>query len=165
MPKVAHMERDRARVQTQVICFQNLGLGKWCFPKDRCFPTCVCYTVLCLVTQSCPTLFNPVDCSPPGSSVHGDSPGKNTGVGFHALLQGFNPWGGKIPWKKAWQHTLVFLPGESPWTEEPGGLQSTGLKRIRQTKQLSTAQSIQIVAYSSINKLVFTYVDCHITVV
>ena len=38
--------------------------------------------------QSCPTLCNPVDCSPLGSSVHGDSPGKNTGVGCHALLQG-----------------------------------------------------------------------------
>ena len=31
---------------------------------------------------------DPMDCSPPGSSVHGDSPGKNTGVGCHALLQG-----------------------------------------------------------------------------
>ena len=29
-----------------------------------------------------------MDCSPPGSSVHGNSPGKNTGVGCHALLQG-----------------------------------------------------------------------------
>ena len=29
------------------------------------------YAVLCLVAQSCPTLFNPMDCSPPGSSVHG----------------------------------------------------------------------------------------------
>ena len=50
----------------------------------------VCYScaVLCLVTQSCPTLCHPVDCSSPGSSVHGDSPGKNTGVGGHALLQG-----------------------------------------------------------------------------
>ncbi|CAN0465107.1 unnamed protein product [Rangifer tarandus platyrhynchus] len=38
--------------------------------------------------QSGPTLCDPVDCSPPGSSVHGDSPGKNTGVGCHALLQG-----------------------------------------------------------------------------
>ena len=37
--------------------------------------------------QSCPTPCNPVECSPPGSSVH-DSPGKNTGVGCHALLQG-----------------------------------------------------------------------------
>ena len=44
--------------------------------------------VLCLVTQ----LFcNPMDCSPPGSSVHGDSPGKNTGVGCHALLQEIFP--------------------------------------------------------------------------
>ena len=32
--------------------------------------------------------FNPMDCSPPGSSIHGDSPGKNTGLGCHALLQG-----------------------------------------------------------------------------
>ena len=39
------------------------------------------YTVLHLVAQSCPTLCNPVDCSPSGSSVHGDTPGKNTRVG------------------------------------------------------------------------------------
>ena len=26
------------------------------------------------------------------------------------------------PWRRAWKPTLVFLPGESPWTEEPGGL-------------------------------------------
>ena len=47
--------------------------------------------VLCLVTQSCPTLWDPMDCSPPGSFVHGDSPGKNTGVGCHALFQGIFP--------------------------------------------------------------------------
>ena len=38
--------------------------------------------------QSCLTLCDPMDCSLPGSSVHRDSPGKNTGVGRHALLQG-----------------------------------------------------------------------------
>ena len=43
---------------------------------------------------------------------------------------GFDPWLGKIPWRRAWQPTPVFLPGESPWTEEPGGLQSTGLPRV-----------------------------------
>ena len=43
---------------------------------------------MCLVAQSCLTLQDPMDCSPSGSSVHGDSPGKNTGVGCHALLQG-----------------------------------------------------------------------------
>ena len=46
------------------------------------------HCVLCLVTQLCPTLCDPMDCSPSGSSVHGDSLGKNTGVGCHALLQG-----------------------------------------------------------------------------
>ena len=48
-------------------------------------------TNACLVAQSCPTLCDPMDYSPPGSSVHGDSPGKNTGVGCHALLQGIFP--------------------------------------------------------------------------
>ena len=47
--------------------------------------------VPCLVAQSCLTLCDPMDCSPPGSSVDGDSPGKNTGVGCHALLQGIFP--------------------------------------------------------------------------
>ena len=43
--------------------------------------------VCVLVTQS-PTLCDPKDCSPPGPFVHGDSPGKNTGVGCHSLLRG-----------------------------------------------------------------------------
>ena len=37
---------------------------------------CVC---VCLVAQWCPTLCNPVDCSQPGTSIHGNSPGKNNG--------------------------------------------------------------------------------------
>ena len=44
-----------------------------------------------LVTQACPTLWDPMDYSPPGSSVHGDSPRKNTGMGCHALFQGIFP--------------------------------------------------------------------------
>ena len=49
---------------------------------------------------------------------------------------GFNPWVRKIPWKRKWQPTPVFLPGESPWTEEPGGLQPIGSQRVRHTEQL-----------------------------
>ena len=37
------------------------------------------------------TLCNPMVCSLPGSSIHGDSPGKNTEVGCHALFQGIFP--------------------------------------------------------------------------
>ena len=42
---------------------------------------------------------------------------------------GFNPYVGKIPWRRKRQPTPVFLPGESSRTEEPGGLQFTGLQR------------------------------------
>ena len=35
-----------------------------------------------------------------------------------------------IPWRRAWQPPPVFLPGESPWTEEPGGVQSMGLQKV-----------------------------------
>ena len=55
------------------------------------------YIIVCLVTQSCPTFCNPMDCSPPGSSVHGDSPGKHTGVDCHALLQRIFPTQGSNP--------------------------------------------------------------------
>ena len=33
-------------------------------------------------------------------------------------------------WRRAWGYTLVFLPGESPWTEQPGKLQSMGSQRV-----------------------------------
>ena len=44
---------------------------------------------------------------------------------------GFDPWIGKIPWRRAWQPIPVFFPRESPWTEEPGGLQPMGSQRVR----------------------------------
>ena len=52
---------------------------------------------VCLVAQLGLTLWDPMDCSPPGSSVHGYSPGKNIAVGHHALLQGIFPTQGSIP--------------------------------------------------------------------
>ena len=47
--------------------------------------------MLCLVAQLCPVLCDPMNCSPLSSSVHGDSPGKNTGVDCQALLQEIFP--------------------------------------------------------------------------
>ena len=55
------------------------------------FPAYMLYAVLGLVAQLHLTLCDPMDCGPPGSSVHGHSPNKNTGVGCHALLQGIFP--------------------------------------------------------------------------
>ena len=74
-------------VTTYLFILRLYGIN---FPKWK-------HAVLCLVAQSCLTLCDPTDCSPPGSSVHGDSPGKNTRVGCHALLQGLFPTQGLNP--------------------------------------------------------------------
>ena len=57
----------------------------------------VSHAVMCLVAQSFLTLCNPKDCHLPGSTVHGDSSGSNTGVNSHALLQGIFPTQGSNP--------------------------------------------------------------------
>ena len=67
---------------------------------------------VCLVTQSCPTVCGPLDCRPPGSSVHEDSPGKNTGVGCHAFLTGDFPNLGMEPRSPTLQ--VDSLPSETP---------------------------------------------------
>ena len=79
--------------------------------------------------------------------------GKNTRAGRHALLQGdllnpgiestsltspavidgrpgFDPWVGKIPWRRKCQTHSSIVAWRIPWTEEPGGLQSTGSQRV-----------------------------------
>ena len=62
--------------------------------RDEMFFVSCCVV---LVAQSRLTLCDPMDYSPPGSSVHGDSPGKNTGVGCHALFQRLFPTQGSNP--------------------------------------------------------------------
>ena len=56
--------------------------------------------LMCCAVLNCSVVSNslhPMDCSHPGSCVHGDSPGKNTGAGCHALLQGIFPAQGSRP--------------------------------------------------------------------
>ena len=62
-------------------------------------------------------------CSPPGSSVHGDSPGKNTGVGCHALLQRDLPKPGIKPMSPA-------LEADSLLSESPGKPKNTGVGNL-----------------------------------
>ena len=90
-----------------------------------------------LVAQSCLTLCDPMNCRPPGSSVHGIFHGKNTGVGCHFLLQGSFPTQGSNPCLSCllhlhWQTDSIPLrhlgsPTKlSPTTTEPV-LQSLGV--------------------------------------
>ena len=51
---------------------------------------------------------------------------------------GFYPWVGKIPWRRKWQHTPVFLPGKSHGERHPVSYSPWGHQRVRQylaTKQ------------------------------
>ena len=59
--------------------------------------TCYYKVYGCVLSCSVVIFCSPKDCSPPGFSVHGDSPGKNTGVGCHAILQGIFPIQGSNP--------------------------------------------------------------------
>ena len=56
---------------------------------------------------------------------------KNPSANVGDMRCSFDPWVGKIFWRRAWQATPVFLPGESPWTEESGGVQFVGSQRVR----------------------------------
>ena len=78
---------------------------------------------LCLVAQSCPTLCDLVDYSPSGSSVHGDSPGKKTGEGCHALLQGIFP-------TQEWNPGPPALQADSLPTEPPGKPKNIGMDSL-----------------------------------
>ena len=54
-----------------------------------------------------------MDCSLPGSPVHGDSPGKNTGMGCHALLQGIFPTQGsnRVSWVSCIGREILYHQG------------------------------------------------------
>ena len=75
-------------------------------------------TFVCLKSlQSCPTLCNPMNCSLAVFPVHGDSPGKNTGVGCHSLLQGIFLTQGSNPGLLHCRKILYHLKHQgSPWT-------------------------------------------------
>ena len=49
----------------------------------------------------------------------------------------FDPWVGKIPWRRKWQPTPIFLAWKIPWTEEHGGLQSMGSQRVGHNLDMS----------------------------
>ena len=67
---------------------------------DGRFSSIIWLQQTCVLSQSRPTLCNPMDCTLPGSSVHG---GKNTRVGCHFLLQGIFPTQGSNSHLLHWQ--------------------------------------------------------------
>ena len=105
------------RINIFIPTFQDSHLAYWstlfCFGRP--------IIIMCLVTQSCPTLWDPMDCNLPGSSVRRDSPGKNTGVGCHALLQRISPTPGIKPRSPTLQADSLpaELPGKPNYHDTP----------------------------------------------
>ena len=84
-------------------CYNNLNLNIiFCYIT----PGQTVFLNLCLVTLSCPNSLQPHDCSPASSFVHGDSPGKNTRVGCHTILQEIFPTQGLNPRLLHWRKIL-----------------------------------------------------------
>ena len=77
----------------------------------------------CNKMQECVWLA--VKCFPSGTS--GKDPTCQRGS---RMRRGINPWVGKIPWRSAWQHTLVFLPGESRGHRSLAGYSPWAHKRV-----------------------------------
>ena len=98
------------RIRCFVFFFFLSGQDSWNQRERKKHLTLLC--VCCgLVAQLCLTLYNPMDYILWGSSVHGDSSGKNTEVVCHALLQGILPTQGLNP--GLW-HCRQIEPPEKP---------------------------------------------------
>ena len=84
-----------------------------------------------------------------------NSPGKNTGMGCHFLLQMvknlFDPWVQKIPQRRKWQPTPVFLPGESHGQRSLVGYSPQGRKESDMTERLHFHFSL------SLSKLIYGF--------
>ena len=72
----------------------------------------------------------------------------------------FDPWVGKIPWRRAWLPTPVFLPGESPWTEGPGGLHPWGRKELDTIEGTEHAWTYRNPAYIWVSFLALVLCKC-----
>ena len=110
LPQVVNLQaaktlgQERTGKQSLAVCTHRLwqtsslwGTPKSGFPgpPDRALQNIS--VLIRSVAQSCPTLCDPMDCSPTRLLCPWDSPGKNTGVGCHALLQGIFPTQGLNP--------------------------------------------------------------------
>ena len=74
------------------------------------------FVLCCAWSLSCVRLFaTPLDCSPPGSSVHGGSPGKSTGMDCHALLQRIFPTQGSNQVSHIAGGFFTESPGKFSW--------------------------------------------------
>ena len=105
------------------------------------------------VAPSCPTLFDPMD-----SSLHQAPPSMGfsrqeywSGLPLSVCLQcdrpGFDPWVGKIPWRRKWQPTSVLLPGKSHGWRSLGQATVHGVAKSRARLSDFTHSCVLVILY------------------
>ena len=104
--------------------------GKLCSTGIICTAAAAAAAAVAKSLQSCLTLCDPIDGSPPGSLPPWDSPGKNTGVGCHFLLQW---WKWKVKVKSLNRVWLL----ATPWTAAYQALPSMGFSRQEHWSRVS----------------------------
>ena len=127
----------RKTVIMHVICTYFLGVAEWkgyrfCHHKDWGFTPGSTKTIKLWASYFTSIHFI-------GLYIGGASGKEPTCQCRRRKRWGFDPWVGKIPWRRAWQPTPVFfffthssiLAWRIPWTEEPGRLQSLEYQRVR----------------------------------
>ena len=139
MVLIAFKQNFYTSVKTILLCYRYFGFWKslakcWCClfenfdcrmfsgsdfnEKYKIFSKSVSWlllTLCVLVAQSCPTLCDPMDYSPPDSSVHGILQAQNTGVGCHSFSRGSS-------WPRDWiqvsciagRFFTIWAPKEAP---------------------------------------------------
>ena len=116
------------------------------------------------VAQSCPTLSDPMDCSLPGSSVHGIFQARVlewVAIAFSRRhkRRRFDPWVKKIPWSRKWQPTPVLLPGKSQGRRSLVGCRPWGRKDSDMTERLHFHFSFSYIGEGNGNPLQFSCLE------
>ena len=106
-------------------CHQAFGVARVCPSDVESVGIRLVWMSMSLVTQSCPTLCDPMDCSPPGSSVHGDSPRQEYWSGLPYPTPGYLPNPGIEPKSPASQ--VDSLPSGPPVKPKNTGMGSLSL--------------------------------------
>ena len=112
-------QRREGKVQAEISRLWPHSLNTHC-PTGVCVP-CVAFVLGCEVSQDSAVEENEVQLEIPWDATFTCVSGS---IGFPWWLRGqsiclqcgrprFDPWAGKIPWKRKWQPTPVFLPGKS----------------------------------------------------
>ena len=116
---LSHFSRVRLCVTPQTVAYQalpSLGFSRQEHWSGLPFPSpCMKVKSESEVAQSCPTLSDPMDCSLPGSSVHGIFQARvlEWGAIRYSKMYPFIQYGREILQRRKWQLIPVFLPRES----------------------------------------------------